>query len=305
MIEQDVLSSDVAAIDWVAEAEALKGDLLDLCQRGSRHFPMLEKAFGAALRKVTAFRIEIFSGGAFRFEPETGHFIINAQPLTMLFDRVAADIHQAIERGEDAPQDLLPLVQKQVFRVYLLHEIRHIPQGVGDYSVVQDLKKIAGPEIMAELDVLADRDAAAAFAALECLIFDETRESYLRLFQRALFFSGQYSFPVFKFTADRTFKMARAIAVTFMAARISCAKNLKDDAGGHTLPLDSCLLVKVAKDYTSYAVMTGNPDTQVVSVVCEVPDDRLKKLVRAIEDNDFDEALNMAGLMLATMTMIN
>jgi len=290
----DLESEDLSLRRWSEEADVLKREVLELCRTGSEHYPELDKSFGVTLREITRFQIRDFAGGAFAFDPSTGVFTINAAPLLSLLARVEEDIASSIGAADEGLSQSTLTIQIKVFRTYLLHEICHIRQGVGCYGTVQALKRIAGPKPMSDLDILADRDAAAVFAALECQIDGGSRDSYLDHFKRALFFSGMYSFPTFKFDSSRPFKMARAIALTIMAVRLIEAGDMTESEEMSRLPLDAALTVSVNGDYDSFAIMAGAPQAHVIRTLLKIEGNELRELVTAIEEARFIDALDAA-----------
>lgn len=293
---------------YEAAANALKYEVLQLAATGASHFPLIEHMFARPMRRISDFRVQPLESAAFKFEPERGRFIINDQPLLALLTRVLDDVKASDEEGRLIldRDEVYPLLRR-VFRLYLLHEVGHIPQGLAEHSSVGALKKIAGAEFMADMDLFADRNAAAAYAALEVAGQQNAgRANYLEHFQAALYFMGQYSFPVFRFTANRMPKMARAIGLTLMATRLARIDLSRPDLNQveKVSPLDGCIMVKIAGDYSSLVVLLTEPDTQIVNITCEVPDDRLKQLAMRIEEGDFLGAIDAASVLLASLRIV-
>lgn len=291
---------------YTAEAEALRFEVLRLAGEGSPHFPQFEHAFGKPMRDISSFRIRPLKEGAFCFDPASGLFVLNLQPLLVLMGQVLDDIRRADHGRHFLDRDEIHPLMRRVFRLYVLHEVRHLAQGIGDYASVGAVKKIAGHEFLADLDLFADRDAAAAYAALQTYGRGADRSAYLQHFGEALFFSGQYSFPVFRFTLDRAPKMSRAIALTLMAARLARLDLEHSDISEleRFSPLDGCVTVKVSPDYCSIIVVLSDPDTHVINITCEVPDGKLRALASAIEDGDFLSAVDIASVLLSRMSLI-
>jgi hypothetical protein len=126
------------------------------------------------------------------------------------------------------------------------------------------LKASAGPVAMAELDVFADHDAAVAYAALYAE--GGTRAEFLKSFQEALFLSSAYFFKVFRPTPDRPDKLARAIGVLLMAARLS-GRELKDPiAENEALPLDAALYATLSVGQNQLAVYKAEPSREFLAV---------------------------------------
>jgi hypothetical protein len=278
-------------------------ELLDLAMRGSPHFAEIDAAFGRTLRTIEHFVIAPDTSGAFRLDRPSRTMFINSVPLCMLMGQVLKDVKdsQQVLAGPEIPRLLC-----QVFRVYLLHEIRHIPQGLADIETVRSVKRIAGEEFMSDLDLFADRDAAAAYAALEADKISGNRADYLASFREALFFSGQYSFPVFRFSSSRPPKMARAVGLTLMASRLSLLdlSTKSIERAEKAAPLDSCLIVKMADDYSAIVLASGAANSQTITVNAEVADNRLKRLVDHIENARFLDALDTASVVLRGLNVV-
>lgn len=300
LLEEGLIST------YIAAADAVKYEILRLAEYGSPHFPLLEHAYAKPIRKISAFRIRPLSDGAFKYDAESGIFTLNLNPVLALFGEVLDDVRRTDRSGIFVlDRDEIHQLLRRAFRLYLLHEIRHLAHGLADHASVGALKKIAGEQFLADLDLYADRDAAAAYAALEVYGESGDRRAYLEHFRDALFLAGQYSFRAFRFTADRPFKMARGIGLTLMAARLARIDLQRAELTTieQASPLDGGIMVKVSPDYTSIVVVLSDPDTQVVNITCEVPDGKLKELADKIDKGDFLGALDVAAVLLSRMSL--
>lgn len=291
---------------YLAEADALKFEVMRLAEYGSPHFLHLAQVYATPMKSITKFRMKPFAGGAFAFDSETGVFTINLDPLLALFGEVLDDIRSTDAAGGHVlDRDEIHPLLRRVFRLYLLHELRHLGQGLADHASVQALKKIAGEGYLAELDLYADRDAAAAYAALQVYGNSGGRAAYLEHFREALFYSGQYSFRVFRFTMERPPKMARAVGLALMAARLARVdlqdadlSNIEDAS-----PLDAVISVKLTRDYDSLAVTINDPDARLIDICCDVPDGKLRELAFRVDRGDFLGALDIASVLLNRMSL--
>jgi hypothetical protein len=142
---------------------------------------------------------------------------------------------------------------------------------------------------MAEMDVLADHDAAIAYAALygSC----ESRPEFLEMYREALFFSSAYFFKTFTPTADRPDKIARVICVLIMTARLASYDSFTS-VNERGLPLDTPLIVKLSSCMKEIAVFQAEPSQRLLWVANDL--DGIGELVEDVLIGNLDLALARA-----------
>lgn len=218
-------------------------------------------------------------GGVLKLQPR---FI--QKTLNFVISELARD-----ENGI-APSEYM-IVCKDVFCVYLLHELRHVEQGIGKYSTIRQLKEFRFAEIIAEFDLLADRDAASAFAILKSDNDDQI--AYLEHFQEALFFSAQYFFRTFEFSKRRPHKVLRSVGLILMLGR------LIETSGNHGLdyaiPLDSTISLQGLDLTGPYILLAEQPAKKLALITTALQADEIGEIIEAIEDNDFNLALGLGS----------
>ena len=163
------------------------------------------------------------------------------------------------------------LVQLAI-ELFLLHEVRHSSQGVGNYADVQRIK-IRSETLVGQFDLNADRDAAHGYALLRAI--DERAsdvETYLKYFSEALFFMGQYCFPAFKIPLSKPHKVTRALGLTLMLVRYILADRDNAVLKVHCahLPLDAVLVPELSADWGRLTLFAYSPDHELVAIDCEV-----------------------------------
>lgn len=141
---------------------------------------------------------------------------------------------------------------------------------------------------MAELDAIADRDAAFAYAAVE--VGDGDRADFLSAFREALFLSSAYYFRVFPIARDRPDKVARALGVLLMTARLATAKFGPELREEKDLPLDATLVAHLSTDMSRLAIFRAEPRRRLLAVANDA-DGELSKLVADMHGGRFDAAL--------------
>ncbi|MBW6527195.1 hypothetical protein KZ813_10120 [Sphingomonas sp. RHCKR7] len=222
------------------------------------HAAELNGKFYDAVASVGSVTIKSLAASAGAFMLNGGVLAIDEEPVSRILSAVVEVVRREFdERGEVLDVSELPALLERVFVTYLFHEIRHTSQGLSLHGNVKELKSIAGPSVMAEYDALADRDAALAFSAIYAE--SDTRESLLATLREALFYSTQFFFRAFPVPENRPDKIARAMAVLFMAARLVDEKSSGIPEENSEFPLDSPLYVTLSACRRKLAIHRGEP----------------------------------------------
>jgi hypothetical protein len=238
------------------------------------------------------------------FSLKEGVLTINRIPLSALARYIRADFVACREGARHVPDPaMIDAVIKRTALLFLFHELSHVRQGVGRYESVAKLKQLAGANVMADLDLIADRDAAIVVSGLLAGGKLDRREQ-LQAFKSMLFLMGQYCFPVFGFSRENLPKMARAVGLVLMAARLSAADWVegwsKDD---ESLALDSCLMCYPGADLSSLSLHILEPSPRILTVEADLPDQDLAQLVASIETGAFEHAISCGCSILRSIGM--
>jgi hypothetical protein len=259
------------------------------CRADGPHSCELKGKFYGAVADVERVTIEALAKASGAFVVQDGHLRIAEAPIPRLLNVVVRDLNKRLAEGDPSlEQDEVPRILERVFVQYVLHEVRHRTQGLANLSDVQTLRAIAGAGAMLDYDVQADRDAALASAALYAS--DESRAAFLAAFREALFFSTQYFFEVFPIPAERPDKIARAMAILFMAARLAKRDLGQPTVEDDSLPLDATLYVSLSAPTKSMAIHRGEPTRELLGFANDA--DGVGTLMEQICNGDMGGALS-------------
>lgn len=262
--------------------------LTKLCDGPGELNRELKRKFHAAVADVEFVTIEALAETAGAFVFKDGRLAIAEEPISHLLTVILNDLEARFDDGRvSVEKHEIPKMLERVVVEYMLHEVRHRTQGLAEFSDVQALKAIAGASVMAEYDTFADRDAALAMAALYAE--DESRSAFLRSFREALFFSTTYFFQVFPIPANRPDKIARAMAILFMAARLAKRDLVEPVAEVDGRRLDMPLHVSLSTSQKKLAIHRGEPSKELLGVANDW--DGVGELMTQICGGDFDSAL--------------
>jgi hypothetical protein len=219
-----------------------------------------------------------------------GTMTVNVGHVRNLLEAIIHDVDTAEARLE--PSDLGRLVRLAI-ELFILHEVRHHSQGVSDYADVQKLKTIS-EMLVGQFDLFADRDAAHAYALLRAVEERAAKPAdYVRYFSEALFFMGQFCFPAFKAPLVKPHKVARALGISLMLARIALAEKEGTTAvlQAGRLPLDTTLMPEIAADWSKLTIFAYNPDLQLIAVAIDIDSAVLRDICERLDDGNFDHLL--------------
>lgn len=278
-----------------SRAAATCAKILDLCLGSDAIAAELQDKFHEAVSDVKRVRITALDERRGAFFVDGDLLILNEEPIAKLLAYVLADVEGRAERHSECMlPDEVPELLERVFVDYILHELRHRTQGLGDHGTVDALKAVAGAKSMADMDVFADRDAAFASASINAE--GGSREEFLSSFREALFYSSAYFFKVFPPTPDRPDKLERAIAVLLMAARLAAQDLERPVKESADFPLDAPIVVSLSTPQNQLAIFKAEPSKRLLGVANDA--DGVGDLVADIKLGDFDSALERSvGLM--------
>ena len=284
-------------------AAATCAKLVDLCKGSNAIATELRAKFLAAISDVEHVTIEALAAEHGAFLVDEGWLRVSEEPVAKLLMLVLEDIRgRAADDPDGRYPDEIPELLERVFVDYVLHELRHRTQGIGDYDTVQRLKEVGGARAVAELDVFADRDAAFAYATLHAT--GDSRVEFLASFQEALFLSSAYFFRVFRPSADRPDQLARAIAVLLMAARLS-SKELTDPiVECDDLPLDAPLFVTLSLGKNQLAIYKAEPNKKLLAVAKDSGGDGVSEIVADVGAGDFESALEKSVTLMGRLNLL-
>lgn len=228
-----------------------------------------------------------------------GSFDLQSRVLTLNPDPIDKIIRSVLGslQDKDVPAENHFSIIQAVFTVYLFHELRHVEQGIGKYQTVKLLKKFAFAELIAELDLLADRDSAAAYAELNNTTgeYDE----YLALFKSALYFSVDYFFNSFDFSQKRRpHKVLRAVGLIMMLGRLMAYDDIESQKSKSKtisdIPLDSAIVLRGMTPMGPYVLLAEQPTKRLAFIAAEGQADVIAQIIEAIEAKNFGLALAFA-----------
>ncbi|MDP4575590.1 hypothetical protein Q9K02_10620 [Qipengyuania sp. G39] len=249
--------------------------------------------YAEALRSVRRVEIAELGDRAFNLEGDT--LTLNATPLWRTFEVVFEDISD--EDLQLDPGQIIPLCN-MILAIFLLHELRHIDQRVERFEDVQVLKSLGFSPLVAELDLLADRDALIAFSAL---FRNDFEDGEMEAFETGLAFSPRYFFKAFDFDpAKKPHKTLRAVSLILMLARIYCAKNSPEKP---IVSLDAALSfygLEALNDMEDrpFVILAEQPSRRIYQIADADWSVALARIIASVEKRDYDGALALGMLII-------
>lgn len=251
--------------------------------------------FGRSLRLIGDITLGDTGEAAFRLD--NGIFILNPEPLVQVFLRIRGEMFPDNGQLFGLSSELFLKYCQFVLAVYLFHEMRHIDQHIDDFEDIQTLKSIGLPSLVAEFDLLADRDAIVAFA--EIYQGGEIGGGYLEAFKVGLSFSTSYFFHNFEFSPKlKPHKSLRAVGIVVMLARLLVAEDYPNIEPKTSL--DSALTfygIEGLGDDSSlqgFAIISEQPSRSIYQIGDGAWASALYGMLEAIEKHNFDLAIAIA-----------
>lgn len=244
----------------------------------------LDGKFRPALDDIVKVEIRDLPEESGAFTVSDGVMSLNEADVARLFSYAITDMKsQLINSGNQIDAEEIRQTLEDALCLFSLHELRHRTQGVGNYSVVQLLKKIDGREHISKFDIQADRDAALALAATKAHSSD--CDDFLEAYQNALYYSVKYFFKIYPANRGRLDKTCRVAALLLMLARLQIYR-----AGVQNKEIDptSALHVKISADRTSIAVFENEPFERLLIASNDLVG--LPDFVELIETGEIDKA---------------
>lgn len=247
--------------------------------------------FAKAVQAVS--RIEIGHSGDAAFSLNAGVMRLNAEPLARVFTLIAEDL--GIDQDQKSalrPSDYL-LYAEAAVALFVLHELRHIDQGLSEFKDVQTLKGMGLAPLIAELDLAADRDAIMAFS----LIYADriSDGDYYDAFKIGLSFSPWYFFRAFSFDPKiKPEKALRAASIILMLARSLISEKYNCVP---STPLDSMLSIclPVTTELASgFVILADQPSRHIYKICDKTWSDGLADILVSIENIDMPRAIGIA-----------
>jgi len=270
--------------------------LVALCRREGADAVELQDKFLPAVADIHKVFIGPLDPKMGSFSQERGVLLLKEEPVVALMRFVLADIRSKMREGHHLASAEIPLLLERALADYMLHELRHESQGVGKYQDFLVAKEIAGADVMSDIDVQADRDAAFAYGKIYGN--DNDRASYLECFREALFLSSSYYFNVFNF-ASRPDKRNRAVAVMMMIARVADIKDFSAISERRDLPLDAPLFVRTKQ--SSLAIVHGFPTGRFLGAANDAD---VGQLISQVDRAQFEEAVQTSVLLAKRLGLL-
>jgi hypothetical protein len=206
-----------------------------------------------------------------------------------------------LERQGAIPPEQAVIARAIANEQLVAHELVHVGQNLSHFEDVQVLKRLAGPQVLALLDVAADASAARLCARIEMLRAQEkgwTRFAW-RL-QQQLYVMGEFAFKAFKAPADKPHKRQRFLGLTMEAAMTNQALESKRaprrDAG--ELPLGTAVFPYFETD-GSLMICALDPGLVLWGRPAAVDPDLLRLTCEEIDTAPFAVSVARAKVLLA------
>jgi hypothetical protein len=192
--------------------------------------------WGPALRKVIRdfdagyLQTLIAYPGDFRVDllDTDASFVTDIDSRSIVFNRAGIrafvrPINRMAKRGEISGE-IADIAREIAIEQFVIHELGHCRQNLISFDDVQQVKSLAGPMVLGELDVVADARTVEVCARLEYLRADERGGLCLASRVRdQLYVMGEFAFKAFKAPLDKPHKISRFLGLTMMAARAHSA----------------------------------------------------------------------------------
>lgn len=224
---------------------------------------------------------------AFQFDEKNSRMIFNVNQLGL----VTAAAEKYINANAIPTADTLR-IYRTVFRLFVLHELHHISQGVSRFSDVSSLKSIGGDRLIARFDLLADRFAIHALGIIEASQAEDADLFMSRLrdvCELGLFVNGAVFFQAFDFSATKPEKNRRALGITFMASRYALYSTREHWRFPNvTSPaLDDAIWPMCSSDFSQIAMFTFDPAERLLGIVDVRNPGHLQMLTESLGSVDF------------------
>jgi hypothetical protein len=290
------MDATVRAQEWCAEACAVRDFCVSMGRSLDSQFAGFYRNIVEPFSRIREFRFEpLASDAAFDFDAANGLMTFNSKHIAMM-ESAVREILDEETRGIPDANDRLALGEvnaliRQAIGCYVIHEVRHISQGIALYEDVSALKEVnAG--IIGALDLQADVEAARAYALMTVSAAgDQSIEAYLEAFAEAIYFMGRFNFRSFGVPMAKPWKVARALGLTMMLARIATARSEGRAVEIHSsgLPLDTPLLPAISEQFDIIVVQAY--DGLTVVVTGKVPSDWLRTVCEMLGTAPFEKTL--------------
>lgn len=276
-------------------AHNLQRDMVGFAPRLSRVVPDFRARFAPALAAYPLpFQIKkLRDDGAFAVATRQLVFNLNSFRL----------FHAPIDRMERQgliTADNASIARQIAIEQLIVHEMTHLTVGLINFEDVQHLKTLMGPNILGELDLIADATAARICARLEMYRAEEKRTAnYAWRLQQQLFVMGNFALPAFGAPADKPHKRRRFLGLAMMTARLNDFLN----QSGRKLPaieypIDTPLYPYVDPASGVMLISAFNADRTIWGKTANVDAGLLKLTYDEIETATFAETVNRASMLL-------
>ncbi|MCW2351202.1 hypothetical protein [Sphingobium sp. B12D2B] len=274
--------------------------LAGLCSTGKPAHAELSRKFRSCVTDIDRVVIEALTDAQGAFIVQSGILRVAEDPISRLLTIVLNEVEQLIDaNAKSVDGNEIPELLERLVVQYVFHELRHRTQGLSRYEDIQKLKGLDS-SIVSDYDVFADRDAASAVAMIYAK--DESRATYLELFRDALFFSTNYFFQVFPVPVNRPDKVARAMAILFMAARLARCNFENGVQEDVEFPLDAPLHVSLSMKTKKLAIHIGEPSRELLGTADN--DDGVGELIDQICAQDFGSAIETSTRLMNKLQLL-
>jgi hypothetical protein len=224
---------------------------------------------------------------AFFIDRQTSHMVFNSNQLCLVI--TAAETY-IIAHGISEPD--AGCVYRTVFRLFVLHELHHLSQGVSRFSDVSSLKSIGGDRLIARFDLLADRFAIHALGIIEASQAEDADTFMTRLrtaCEMGLFVNGAIFFQAFDFSPSKPEKNRRALGITFMASRYALYQTREHWRFPNVASpaLDDAIWPLCSPDFSQIAMFAFDPTERLLGIIDVRSPGHLQMLSESLGSIDF------------------
>jgi hypothetical protein len=229
-------------------------------------------------------------------------FVMQDDGRQMIFSNQAAmALAEVVSSQSEIAKEDRPSFFRSLIILFILHEARHVTQGLSAHADARALKDIGQGDVIALYDLIADIDAAKAFAAFQCYAAESfTPEAFETHFVEALTLNVFYCLPAFGFPYEKPAKMGRAIGLVLMLARAGLLQFVSKSgiAGPQLRPLTEGIFVRSDEGYKSASVQWTEGACSIVTVERAPADQWVRRMAKAVAAGNMGEALRIGSTFM-------
>lgn len=190
-------------------------------------------------------------------------------------------------------------LQRQACESYVLHELRHVSQGMAMFAGVQEIKANAGLTVLGQIDLIADIEAARVHAAMNIgRSGNQNWNAYWWALRTNLFMMGEIAVKAFKAPSHKPHKIQRALGIAAMTSRLdrALASGVKFEPN-LKLPPDA-IIWPAFTDGTGITILTIWPDIGVLHSGVATDPVEFEALAADVDVRPFEDTIAKIGALL-------